>query len=66
LILASCCKITSIGIEGGVMQKGSCQRQDELLRVAASSNWSLGTDTQQQKAAAPQVLRAGQLHVYVT
>jgi hypothetical protein len=61
LILTSCCKITSIGIEGGVMQKGSCQRQDGLLRVAASSNWSLDTDPQQQEAAPPQMLWSGQL-----
>jgi hypothetical protein len=30
-------------------------------RSQAMFNWSLGTDTQQQKAASPQLLRAGQL-----
>jgi len=46
LILTSCCKITSIEIEGGVMQKGSCQQEEGLLllRVAASSNKSVNTD----------------------
>ena len=50
-----------IRIEGVKVQNKSCQRRGELLRVAASSNMSLGTDTQQQDAASRRLLCAGQL-----
>ena len=48
-------------IEGAKVQGKSCQGAGRLLRVAASSNESLGADTQLQEATARPALRAGQL-----